>query len=121
MFLATTNKSKQLLHLCFIGQVTIEELAQAREELLALLADLSPGFSLLTDLGRLDSISVNCASEIAKIMELGDQKGVEMVVRVIPDKTKDIGLNILSIFHYHHHQRAITCENMVEAAKLLSL
>jgi hypothetical protein len=121
MFLATINKSKQLLYLCYIEQVGVEELAQSREELVALLADLTPGFRLLTDLSRLDFISVGCAAEIGKIMELCDQKGVAFVVRVIPDQTKDIGLSIISLFHYHHGPRSVTCENMVEAAKMLSL
>ena len=121
MFLAAINKSKQLLYLSFIGQVRVEELVQSREELVTLVADLTSGFRLLTDLGRLDSISPSCASEIAKVMELCDEKGVELVVRVIPDHTKDIGLNILSFFHHHRRPRTLTCKNMVEAAKLLSL
>ena len=121
MFLATINKSKQLLHLSFIGQVRVEELAQGRDELIALLADLSPGYRLLADLGRLDSMSVDCAEEIGKVMESCDQQGVKLVVRVIPDPRKDIGLGILSLFHYHRRPRIVTCQNMTEAAKLLSL
>ena len=121
MFLATINKSKQLLYLSFIEQVRVEELAQGSKDVVALLADLKPGFRLLTDLSRLEAISVGCASEIGKIMELCDQKGMELVVRVIPDQRKDIGLSILSLFHYQHRPRAVTCDNMVKAAKLLSL
>jgi hypothetical protein len=121
MFLVTVNKSKQLMLLSYIAQVRVEELAQARQELAAHVDDLGPGFRLLTDLGRLESIDPNCAPEIGQVMELCDQKGVAFVVRVIPDQTKDIGLNILSLFHYHHRPRTVTCETMVEAAKLLSL
>jgi len=119
MFLATMNQSKQLLHLSFIGAVRAEELAQSHDELVLLMAELKPGFRLLTDLGRLDSIGVECVTEIGRIMDLCDQKGVELVIRVIPDSTKDIGLNILSLFHYPHRPRTVTCENMVEAFKLL--
>jgi len=121
MFLATINKPRQLLYLSFIQQVKVEELQQARENVIMLLADLTSGFRLLTDLGRLDSMDVNCAAEIGKMMELCDEQGVALVVRVIPDHAKDIGLNILSLFHYHHAPRAVTCSNMVEAAKILSL
>jgi hypothetical protein len=46
---------------------------------------------------------------------------VELVVRVIPDPTKDIGLNILSVFHYRHRVRVVTCQTMEEAARLLAL
>jgi hypothetical protein len=121
MFLATINKPKALLHTSYIGKVRAEELAHSREELVTLLADLAPGFRLLTDLGRLQSMSESCAAEIAKMMELCDQKGVSLVVRVIPDRRKDIGMNILSQFHYPHHPNTVTCKTMVEAAKLLSL
>ena len=121
MFLATVNKSRQLLHLSYIGEVRVEELAQSREELVLLMADLTPGFRLLTDLSGLDAFGVDCAPELGKIMDLCDQKGVGLVIRVIPDPTKDIGLNILSLFHYPHKPRTITCENMVEAAKRLFL
>jgi len=121
MVLATINKSKQLLLLTFIGQVRAEELAQGREEVAALLAELAPGFRLLADLGRLDSFGMGSAAEIGKVMELCDQKGIGLVVRVIPDKSKDIGFNILSHFHYHHHPRTAHFTNMAEAAKLLAL
>ena len=121
MFLATVNKSKQLLHVSFIDQVRVEELTRGREDVVALLNDLSPGFRLLTDLGRLDSISVDCAPIIGEVMELCDQKGVGLVVRVIPEQRKDIGFNILSLLHSRHRPRSVTCETMVQAAKALSL
>ena len=54
-------------------------------------------------------------------MKLIDQSGVDMVVRVIPDPKKDIGLNILTIFHYRKHPRIVTCEKMRQAAEVLSL
>ena len=54
-------------------------------------------------------------------MKLIDQSGVGMVVRVIPDPKKDIGLNILTIFHYRNQPRFVTCEKMTEAAEVLAL
>jgi hypothetical protein len=119
MFLATINKPKRLLHLSFIGQVEADDLVQQREELLMLLADLPIGFRLLSDLGRLDAFGPNCVAEIGKMMEVFDQK-VALVVRVIPDDAKDIGLNILSVFHYRNRPRAVSCRTMIEAAELLS-
>jgi hypothetical protein len=121
MFLATINEPKNLLHLSFIHHVGVDELAGARENVITLLDELSSGFRLLTDLGRLESMDLNCAEEIGRMMELCDQKGIGLVVRVIPDHAKDIGLNILSRFHYRQIPRIVTCKNMVEAAKILSL
>ena len=121
MFLATINKSKQLLCISFIEKVRVEELTQNHDGVVAMIAELSSGFRVLTDMERLESIGVSCRDEIGKIMELCDQKGVELIVRVIPDPQKDIGLNILSLFHYSRRPRTVTCESMVEAAKVLSL
>jgi len=121
MFLATTNKPKRLLHLSFIQHVGVEELQRGNQKLAALLADLPAGIRVLADLGRLESMDLACAGEFGKAMELCDQHGAELVVRVIPDPTKDIGLNILSVFHYRHRPRVVTCETMEEAARLLSL
>lgn len=121
MFLATTNKPKRLLHLSFIQHVGVEELQRGNQELVAFLADLPAGIQVLADLDRLESMDVACAGEFGKAMDLCDQHGVELVVRVIPDPTKDIGLNILSVFHYRHRVRVVTCETMEEAARLLAL
>lgn len=121
MYLATSNKSKRLLYVSFIQHVKPEELQRGLEDLAALLADLPSDFRMLVDLGRLESIDAACMKEIGQSMEMCDRKGVGLIVRVIPDPAKDIGLNILSIFHYRHRPRTATCETMSEAMKLLSL
>jgi hypothetical protein len=121
MFLAAINKPKQLLHLSFIGRVGKEELERAREDLAAFVADLGPGFRLLTDLGRLESMDLDCGTTIGQVMELCDRKEVGLVVRVIPDPRKDIGMSILSLFHYKHRVNTMTCETMEEAARALRL
>ncbi|MBI2927090.1 MAG: hypothetical protein HYY24_15450 [Verrucomicrobia bacterium] len=121
MFLATTNKPKRLLYLSYFERVSPAEVKRGREEVTSLLADLLADFRLLADLSRLESMDVACAPEIGKLMELCAQKGVGTLVRVIPDPRKDIGLNILSLFHYGPRVHAITCQTMTEAAELLSL
>ena len=121
MFLAATNKAKRLLYVSYIGEVRRDELKRALEEVGALLADFPDGFRLLSDLGRLESMDPAGVTEIGKLMEICSKKGMELVVRVIPDPSKDIGLNILSFFHYGRRIRAVTCRDMMEAAKALAL
>ena len=121
MYLASVNKAKRLLCLSFIGKVEAEELARGLQDLAALLSELEPGFRVLADLERLDSIGVGGAAEIGKAMELCDQKGVGLVVRVIPDHTKDIGFGILTLFHYRQAPHTMTCKTMIEAAKALGI
>jgi hypothetical protein len=42
-----------------------------------------------------------------------------MVVRVIPDPARDIGLQIMSLFHYGHDVRIVTCATLDEAQRAL--
>lgn len=121
MVLATSNKAKRLLCLSYIGQVRAEELARSEQDIKALLAELLPNFRLLVNLSQLDSMGLDCEKEIGRIMELIDRSGVGLVVRVIPEPSKDIGHNILTKFHYPHHPNTMTCENLTEAGKYLAL
>ncbi|MFO1512189.1 MAG: hypothetical protein U1F83_04625 [Verrucomicrobiota bacterium] len=121
MVLATSNPAKQLLCVSYIEKVQADDLKRSREDLKVLLANLSPGFRLLVDLTRLESMGRECAPEIGQLMDLIDQGGVSLVVRVIPDPKKDIGMNILTIFHYRHRPRLVTCENLTDAASELAL
>ncbi len=96
MVLAETNKVKGFLHLSFIGHVQAEELNQGRDEVVLLLAELPAGFRLITDLSHLESMDMACGEEIARMMDLCEQKGLGLMIRVSPDPQKDIGFNILT-------------------------
>lgn len=121
MFLVTSNKPRQLLHLNYIGHVTPEELRRSAEDIQSLIAELKPGFRVLADFGRLDSMDLACTTEIGRMMELMDRSGVGQLVRLIPDPRKDIGLDILTLFHYRRQPRVVTCKSMPEALKKLSI
>lgn len=120
MVLVTSNKHRRLLCLNYIQRVLPAELPAVREELKEMLAELAPGFRLLVDLGLLEFMDPECAPEIGRTMEAIDQRGVSLIVRVIPDADKDIGLSILTVFHYPHHPRIITCRNLPEALSRLA-
>jgi hypothetical protein len=121
MFLATTNKPDKLLYLTYIGHVRTEELRRGRENATELLADLPAGFRIIADYERMDRMDTEAAQELGKLMEEADRRGVETIVRVIPDPSKDIGLNILAMFHYKRQLPMVTCKTMAEAAKTLGL
>lgn len=121
MFLATSNKAKQLLVMRYFGRVTAKQLKSYRADLKALLAELTPGFNVLADFSQLDSMTADCVPEIGAGMELIDAAKPKLLVRVIPDASKDIGLNILTAFHYKQRPRIVTCETLSEAARALAL
>jgi hypothetical protein len=121
MFLATTNKARRLLHLSYLHNVTLAELERGYPEVVALVAELPDGFQVLTDLGRLESMDIACEEIIGRTMEMLEQHGLKLVVRVIANPSADIGLNIIGLFHYSKKIRIVTCETMVEAARVLEL
>ena len=121
MLLVTSNRSRHLLHVRYIERVQPAEFQRSREDLTTQLGELSTGFRLLADFSQLESMGLDCEVELGRMMELIGQAGVGLVVRVIPDPSKDIGMNILTVFHYPHRLRVVTCENLVEAARALEL
>src|ERR1700744_4914591 len=121
MFFATINKPKRLLYLCYIDQVSVAELERGYEELKALLDEFPSGYRMLTDMSRLESVDLNAVDIIGKTMELLEQKGLEIIVRVVPDSSKDFGFKIIGIFHYKSRPRVVMCETMLEAARVVQL
>jgi hypothetical protein len=60
------------------------------------------------------------ASHVAEIMDALAEKRVGSVIRVVPDPHKDIGLNILSQFHYGAGINIATFETLVDALQSLT-
>jgi anti-anti-sigma regulatory factor len=121
MVLITFSRCQRLLCLNYVQRVSAAELAAAQDDLTAALADLPDGFRLLVDLSQVEFMNPDCLAEVGRAMDHFDQRGVSLIVRVIPDASKDIGLNILTLFHYPHHPRVITCRNMAEALHHLAV
>jgi anti-anti-sigma regulatory factor len=121
MILITASSAQRLLSFRFSGKITADEVRARTEETRVVLAQFKSGFRLLTDLANVDSIDDDCVPEFGKMMDLLKTTGIELVVRIIPDPTKDIGFSILSIFHYGRKVRTVTCKNFPEAVEALKL
>jgi hypothetical protein len=120
MFQIEADKPKNQLHFVFSGHVTPEETRRWREQLCKFVVTLQPGFTLLTDMSALDMMDLECVPDIEWSMEALDEAGITRVVRIIPDPRKDIGLNIMSRFHYRPRVRIVTCDTMEEALRALA-
>lgn len=118
---ASTDKAKNRLTLRFSGRVTAAEMNGYDKKIMDLILELQPGFTIFTDLSKLDSMDLACAPHIERTMDFANKKGVKKVVRVIPDPQKDIGFNIMSLFHYRSRKVLIvTCETLAEAKEILA-
>jgi len=113
------DEPKRLLVIRYRGVVEAEETEKGLEEIRDGLAKLQSGFRLLADLSELESMDVACAPFIEQSMDMFNEKGASMVVRVIPDPRRDIGLQIMSIFHYRGDVQILTCETLAQANEIL--
>jgi anti-anti-sigma regulatory factor len=113
------DRSKRLVVISAVQHVTAEQAKQTAQQLRAVLGDITPGFHVLADFRWLESMDSAAARYIAEIMDALAQKGVASVTRVIPDPHKDIGLNILSQFHYGPEIRIATFETLADALQSL--
>jgi anti-anti-sigma regulatory factor len=115
-----SNAPRKLLEIRYGGVVRAEETEKGLDQLRASLAKLEAGFRVLVDLTELELMDVKCAPFVEKAMDLCNEKGASMVVRVVPDPHRDIGLQIMSIFHYRGDVRIITCLSLAEANEIFS-
>jgi anti-anti-sigma regulatory factor len=113
--LATFDAARNLVRLSFLGDIGVEESRRCEAAISDVIAASRPGFSLLTDLSQLNSMDAGCIPYIARLMDLARGRGIALVVRIIPDRSKDIGFSILSLFHYPQDVRVITCDSKAEA------
>ena len=119
MFETKIDQAKNSLTLRYLRRIEPDEAKRFAEQFPNLLLELRPGFSLLTDMSDLEFMHVDCVPYIKTVMDLCNQKKISTVVRIVPDPRKDIGFNILSLFHYDRGVRIITCQTLDEALKLL--
>ena len=109
------DRSKRLLVISAAGHVSKEEVKRAARQVREVLQQVAPGLRVLTDFRWLESMPPSAAPHIAEMMDALARKQVASVIRIIPDPGKDIGLNILSQFHYSHNLPISTVETLVEA------
>jgi len=114
------NVPQKLLEIRYGGVVRPEETESGLDELRARLAALASGFRRLVDISGLRSMDVKCAPFVEKAMDLCNASGASMVVRVIPDPHLDIGMSIMSVFHYGGGVKIYTCKSPAEADDILS-
>ena len=120
MYAVELDRSKRLLVISAAQKVTAEEAKMAAQQIRELLHDVAPGFRVLADFRGLESMDSGAARHIAEIMDALAEKEVASVTRVMPDPHKDIGLNILSQFHYGRDVTITTFETLADAVQSIA-
>jgi hypothetical protein len=120
MFIVESDTTRQLLVLSVAGTVTVDEAKETVARVRERLQEMAPGFVALADFRWLESMTTDAAPFVAEIMDAFAAKKVSAVVRVMPDPHRDIGLNILSPFHYGPEVRLMTFETLADAIQALA-
>src|SRR5947207_8191572 len=120
MYSVEIDQSKRLLVISALRQVTAEQAKLAAQRVRELLRDVAPGVRVLADFRWLESMDPAAARNIAEIMDALAQKGVASVTRVMSDPHKDIGLNILSQFHYGPEIQIATFQTLADALQSMA-
>ena len=121
MYAVELDRSKRLLVISALQRVTAEEAKLASQHVREPVRDIDPGFRVLADFRWLDSMDSAAARHVAEIMDALAEKGVASVTRVMPDPHKDIGLNILSQFHYGPEIQLATFETLADALQSIAM
>ena len=121
MYAVELDRSKRLVVISAAQKVTAEEAKMVAQRIRDLLRDITPGFRVLADFRGLESMDSAAARHIAEIMDALAEKEVASVTRVMPDPRKDIGLNILSQFHYGPDVTIATFETLADAVQNISV
>ena len=119
MYSIEIDRSKRLLVISALQQVTAEQAKLAAKQVHELVRDVAPGFRVLVDFRWLESMDSAAAPHVARIMDTLAEKRVSSVTRVMPDPHKDIGLNILSQFHYGPEIQIAAFETLADALQSL--
>jgi anti-anti-sigma regulatory factor len=114
------DRSKRLLVISAAQKVTAAEAKMVVQRIHEVLQDVVPGFRVLADFRGLVSMDSAAARHIAEIMDALAEKNVASVTRVMPDPHKDIGLNILSQFHYGRDVTITTFETLADAVQSIA-
>lgn len=117
MYQIEFESERGLVKVAFSGLVGIDEARRCRTEMELLLSNVKPGFRLLTDLSGLEEMDFVCIDEVRALMDNFREHGVAHVVRVIPDRHKDIGFTVMSYFHYGSDVSVQTVDTLAEGIR----
>ena len=120
MYAVELDRSNRLLVISAVGHVMAREVKRVAQSVREVLHQAAPGFHVLADFRWLESMDSTAAPHLAEIMDALTEKGVGSVTRVFSDPRKDIGLNILSQFHYGPNVSITTFETLADAVQSIA-
>ncbi len=112
--------ARNLARTRFAGDFTGAAMQAAAAKVAASLTQVKPGFTVFGDFSAVASMDVDCVRPLTQIMDACRAAGVGLIVRVLPEPNRDIGINLLSIVHYRGKVKTVTVDTLAEAERVLS-
>ncbi len=103
----------------FVGKIDAAQGEQYFLDIPKVIPKHGKGFKLLVDLSAVESMDPGIRGSIKRAMDLFNAQGVTKIIRVIPSPAHDIGLNIMSLFHYSPSVKVVTLPSRQEAQERL--
>jgi hypothetical protein len=100
MFKIELNPYPNTISIEISGCFDLNQAEQIHKRLEAVLPDFKQGFILITDISSLQDIDNDVRISIKKSMDLINRHRPSRIIRIVPDINKDVGFNIMSMFHY---------------------
>lgn len=117
MFKVIADRKANQLIMILAGHFSFKDAEDLYRETCEILPEVQRGFSCRTDLSLLTRMDPKTRFVLEKLMDLLNENGVSKVIRIIPDQSRDIGFNIMSLFHYSEQVAIHTFKSMEEAEK----
>ncbi len=99
----------------FVGKIDAAHGEEYLPNLHKVIPKHGKGFKLLVDLSLVQKMDPKFQVSIKKAMDLLNAHGVTKIIRVIPHPAHDLGLNIMSHFHYSKEVKVLTLPSRKEA------
>jgi len=114
------DESRNLMHLIYVGTLDKTSAQHLLAVVKTAIGRLHPRFDILADLRDLKAVDKEAVKIIDELMDLLNACGVGMIVRVLSSASENFGFAIMSVFHYGHDVRFVTCFALEEAVAHLS-
>jgi len=91
----------------------------AATKIQATLPQFQPGFTVFADFSQVASMNLDCVRPLAAMMESLRAAHVGMLVRILPEPNRDIGINLIGLVHYRGQVKVVTVDTLAEAERVL--
>lgn len=120
MYAITVDENENIISIKIEGEFNLEQANKAQNEIALILQKVKRGFTVLTDMSLLQEMSPESFKSISKTMDMFNAHGIARAIRIMPDISKDIGFNIMDMFHYARDVKIRTFESMEKARKYIN-